>query len=439
MGQQPPATAERCRLLLEHWCSGLTLSGRERSLFAGQLAQLERQLGRLQRRQLRLAVFGRVGVGKSSLLNALLGEPLFATDVAHGCTRRQQIAPWLQPIPGLDGLELVDTPGIDEIAAPGRARLAARVALGADLVILVIDADLSSVELEAIVPLAASGKPLLLVLNRCDCWPAAELQQLIASIRSRLPAALALEPIAVAAAPRQAELLADGRVRSRPGPPRIEPLRQRLIELLTDQGVLLLALNSLAAAERLQQALQRQRLRSCRQAADSLIGRYAALKATGVAANPLPLLDLAAGLACDTALVVQLAQLYGLPLGGASARQLAARLSGHNSLLAGAQLAIQTLLGGIKQLLLVAAPLTAGLSLAPAAPVALAQVALAVHTTRLTGRLAARALLRSANRRHSPGALMRRLAQTDPQLRQWLLGWSGAHGRQPKPGRAPLP
>ena len=131
--------------------------------------------------------------------------------------------------------------------------------------------------------------------------------------------------------------------------------------------------------------------------------------------------------------------MHGLPLGGASARQLAARLSGHNSLLAGAQLAIQTLLGGIKQLLLVSAPLTAGLSLAPAAPVALAQVALAVHTTRLTGRLAARALLRSANRRHSPGALMRRLAQTDPQLRQWLLGWSGAQGRQPEPGRAPLP
>jgi hypothetical protein len=62
MGQQPPATAERCRLLLEQWCSGLTLSGRERSLFAGQLAHLERQLRRLQRRQLRLAVFGRGGV-----------------------------------------------------------------------------------------------------------------------------------------------------------------------------------------------------------------------------------------------------------------------------------------------------------------------------------------------------------------------------------------
>ena len=47
-------------------------------------------------------------------------------------------------------------------------------------------------------------------------------------------------------------------------------------------------------------------------AAQALIGRYAALKATGVAANPLLLLDLAGGLALDTALVLQLCQLYGI-------------------------------------------------------------------------------------------------------------------------------
>ena len=67
-----------------------------------------------------------------------------------------------------------------------------------------------------------------------------------------------------------------------------------------------------------------------------------------------------------------------------------------------------------------AAPITGGLSLAPAAPVALAQAALAVHTTRLTGRLAAAELLRSAQRGGRPGALLRRLALTDPQVRLWL-------------------
>ena len=420
LNPETPATPERCQLLLARWRAELRLSGRERSVFAGALAGLDRQLARLEERRLRVAVFGRVGVGKSSLLNALLGEPAFATDVAHGCTRRQQAAPWRQRVRGLRAVELVDTPGIDEIAAAGRARLAARLARGADLVLLVIDGDLTRVEREALLPLAASGKPLLLVLNRSDCWPAAELEPLLASIRRRLPTGLALEPIAVAAAPRQAALLADGRVRSEPAAPRIAPLRTALLELLEQQGELLLALNTLASAERLQQQLEQWRLGSRRRQAQTLIGRFAVLKATGVAANPLLVLDLAGGMACDTALVLQLSQLYGLPMGRQAARELLTRLSGHNALLGGAQLGIQAVLGGIKQLLVGAAPLTGGLSLAPAAPVALAQAALAVHGTRLMGRLAAAELLRSAQRRPGPAALRERLAQSDPAVRRWL-------------------
>ena len=418
---QVPATPERCRLLLEQWRSQLQLSGREQSQLGGQLQALDHQLDRLQQRRLRVAVFGRVGVGKSSLLNALLGQAAFATDVAHGCTRHQEARAWDQPIAGLAQVELVDTPGIDEIAAAARARLAARVALSSDLVLLVLDGDLTSVEHDALSPLLASGKPLLLVLNRCDCWSEQQQTALIASIQRRLPvAARHLELIPVAAAPRQPELLADGRVRSVTQPPRVNPLRRALVDLLEQHGELLLALNALAGAERFHLALQRWRLGASRQAAQSLIGRFAAIKATGVAANPLVLLDLAGGLACDTALVLQLCQLYDLPMGGTGARQLLQRLSGHNALLGGAQLAIQLALGALRQLLLLGAPFTAGLSLASAAPVALAQAALAVHTTRLTGRLAAAELLRGAQRGGRPGALLRRLAQSDPQVRLWL-------------------
>ena len=120
---QVPATPERCRLLLEQWRSQLQLSGREQSQLGGQLQALDLQLDRLQQRRLRVAVFGRVGVGKSSLLNALLGQAAFATDVAHGCTRHQEARTWAQPVAGLAQVELVDTPGIDEIAAAARARL----------------------------------------------------------------------------------------------------------------------------------------------------------------------------------------------------------------------------------------------------------------------------------------------------------------------------
>ncbi len=424
----PPA-AERCRQLLARWRSGLVLSGREQAALAPELASLDRQLERLRRRRPRVAVFGRVGVGKSSLLNALLGEEHFATDVAHGCTRRQQQQAWGQPLAGLEGVDLVDTPGIDEIAAAARSRLAARVAVGADLVLLVIDSDLTVMDAEALDDLLASGKPLLLVLNRSDCWPEAEREALLASIGRRLPAgARSLRPLAVAAAPRAARLRADGRVRSEPAPPRVEPLRRELTGLLERHGELLLALNALRAADRFSQALHRCRLRHGRRQAQGLIGRFAALKATGVAANPLLLLDLAGGLACDSALVIQLCQLYGLPMTRGGARALLTRLSGHNALLGGAQLGLQLLLGGLRQLLLVAAPLSGGLSLAPAAPVALAQAALAVHTTRRTGRLAAAELLRSTTAAGQPGALLRRLVRQDPETRRWLGEWQQEGG-----------
>lgn len=426
----PPA-AERCRQLLARWRSGLVLSGREQAALAPELASLDRQLERLRRRRPRVAVFGRVGVGKSSLLNALLGEEHFATDVAHGCTRRQQQQAWGQPLAGLEGVDLVDTPGIDEIAAAARSRLAARVAVGADLVLLVIDSDLTVMDAEALDDLLASGKPLLLVLNRSDCWPEAERDALLASIGRRLPAgARNLRPLAVAAAPRAARLRADGRVRSEPAPPRVEPLRRELTGLLERHGELLLALNALRAADRFSQALHRCRLRHGRRQAQGLIGRFAALKATGVAANPLLLLDLAGGLACDSALVIQLCQLYGLPMTRGGARALLARLSGHNALLGGAQLGLQLLLGGLRQLLLLAAPLSGGLSLAPAAPVALAQAALAVHTTRRTGRLAAAELLRSTTAAGQPGALLRRLVRQDPETRRWLGEWQQEGGER---------
>ncbi|MFL0727526.1 MAG: DUF697 domain-containing protein [Prochlorococcus sp.] len=436
-----PSTPERCRLLLSQWHSQLSLNQRENHQLTGELLALNRQLKRLEQRRLRIAVFGRVGVGKSSLLNALLGEDFFATDVAHGSTRHQQAVDWCQPINNLDSVELVDTPGIDEIAAAGRARLAARVAMQADLVLLILDSDLTSVEAAALKTLLKSGRPVMLVLNRCDCLSLEQRNALLASIRRRLPAAARqLQLLAVAAAPRKAQLRADGRIRSNTCPPQIESLRKTLINLLTEQGELLLALNALRQADRFYQALKRGRLQRSKAAAQGLIGRFAAIKASGVAVNPLVLLDLAGGLACDTALVMQLCQLYGLQIGGPAARQLLSRLSGHNALLGGAQLGIQLALGAVRQLLVLAVPFTGGLSLAPAAPVALAQAALAVHTTQRTGRLTAREILRSSQRHQAqPGALLRRLAASDPQVRRWLVDWPEITANEPRQLQALLP
>jgi len=421
----PPSSTVRCRQLLQRWRNELCLGGREQGLLAGELRQLDRQLQRLESRTVRVAVFGRVGVGKSSLINALIGEQLLATDVAHGCTRRQRAVLWPQAIDGLAAVELIDTPGIDEIETAGRARLATRVAMGADLVLLVIDSDLTRIDRDALDTLLHCGKPVQLVLNRSDRWSAQELPALLRSIQQRLPRELPLT--AVAAAPRRPVLDGQGRARSEPAAPRIAALSQRLIRQLSGEGELLLALHALRLADRFQQAHHQLRLRQHRRSAQGLIGRYAAAKATGVAMNPLIAIDLAGGLACDTALVMQLCQLYGLPMAPTSARRLLRTVTTQNALLGGVQLGLSAL----KQLLLLLVPFSGGASLAPAAPVALAQAAVAVHSTRRTGVLVAEQLLR--RRGGQPGALLRRLAQADPVVAHWLQRWpaSAASDLQP--------
>ena len=80
----PPASIDRCWQLLQRWRGELQLTRREQGVLAGSLVVLDRQLQRLRQRRLRIAVFGRVGVGKSSLINALVGADVMETDVDHG-------------------------------------------------------------------------------------------------------------------------------------------------------------------------------------------------------------------------------------------------------------------------------------------------------------------------------------------------------------------
>ena len=144
-------------------------------------------------------------------------------------------------------------------------------------------------------------------------------------------------------------------------------------------------------------------------------------------------------MAADAALVAQLSQLYGLSLDSRGTRALLGRVGGQNALLGATALALQGVLAALRQLLLLAAPLSGGLSLAPAAPVALAQAALAVHTSRRTGRLVAQELLRTAAAAGQPGALLRRLTHQDPEVRRWLGDWRGGASSPGDPGVELLP
>jgi len=409
---------------LQNWRGSLRPSLREQAAVAEALEGFDHQLQRLGDGILRLVVLGRVGVGKSSLLNALLGEARFRTDAVHGSTRVAQEATWSLPLRQLAAVRLVDTPGLDEVDGGRRAALAQELASGADLVLLVLDGDLTTPELAAVEQLRHRGKPFLLVVNGADRRSAADRRDLERSLRRRL-AHLLPDPTLIwtAAAPHRPQLQADGRVRSVAGPPQLEDLQQHLGHLLEQQGELLLCLNTLDQADAVAARLLDLRLSLRQGAARRLIGQWAALKAAGLAASPLGWLDLAGSAAADAALVNQLCRLYGIALGPRERRRLLRRIGTNGAWISGSQLGLQALLGGVKQLLLLLAPASAGLSLMPAAPVALAQAALAVQGSRLTGRETARQLLLGARQGPlRPASLRRRLLRDNPSARHWLAG-----------------
>src|SRR5579875_399491 len=148
------------------------LMAQARDEIAGLLAGAES--GRILREGLRVAIVGRPNVGKSSLLNALLGvERAIVTPIAG--TTRDTVEEAAQ-INGV-ALHLVDTAGLtatdDPVERLGveRSRTAAREA---DLLLLTVDVSQPLTELDGQVAtdlhalLGEEGAPVILVMNKAD-------------------------------------------------------------------------------------------------------------------------------------------------------------------------------------------------------------------------------------------------------------------------------
>jgi GTP-binding protein len=117
-----------------------------------------------------VAVVGRPNVGKSSLVNRVLGRREAIVQETPGVTRdrRSFSAEWA----GMR-FELVDTGGLEPGATGLEARIAeqAQVAMAAaDLILFVVDATTGPTQddLDVAVPLRRAGAPVLVVVNKVD-------------------------------------------------------------------------------------------------------------------------------------------------------------------------------------------------------------------------------------------------------------------------------
>ena len=309
-------------------------SADERESLARDLDQLHAMAEKLASGRVEIVVFGEISTGKSALINALVGEAVAAVSVRGGWTKDVWNVNWNGAgycVPGHDHslLVLIDTPGLNEVDGAERATMAREAAQKADLVIFATDSDLNEVEYSALVELAASHKPILLVLNKADLYPPEELDQLLSLFRGTRLAGV-VEPANILTAkadPRQVEYIiesADGRTRSewRKPAPDVAALRERILDVLALEGNELVALNAAMYAADRSDRMGALRVRMRNEKATAAIWSFAALKAIGVASNPLAVADVIGGTAVDAVMVVTLGKIYGIEITTANAREL---------------------------------------------------------------------------------------------------------------------
>jgi hypothetical protein len=344
---------------------------------------VQAMLDKLDHGHLHLSALGRVSTGKSSLLNALIGEEKFSVSPVHGETRYSSMQAWSEQQVG--GVFLIDTPGLDEAGGEDRESLAKEVAGRSDLIIFVIDGDITDTELDALKTAIAEGRPILLALNKSDLYTSTERDALLRSVRDKTRGII--EPqyvIAVAAQPRPqiiVEVDADGNEREieRHREPDIGLLRLKLWEIIEAEGKTLAALNASLFAADLSDQVGRRILAARRELGEKLVRTYCVSKGIAVAFNPIPVADLFAAAFIDVGMVVHLSKVYDLPLNQKEAGSIVKVIGAESAALMGTVWALHFVSSALKVGTIgLSTILTAG-----------AQGAIAYYSTYLVGQAAA--------------------------------------------------
>jgi GTP-binding protein Era len=359
-----------------------TIPATVRAELSAEFDEIDAISRKLRDEEVHIAAFGRVGVGKSSLLNALLHKKEFSTSPLHGETREEARASWHSLKEG--HLILIDTPGIDELDGDGREQLARDISRRADIILMLCDGDLTETEFNALREFCEARRTVLLVLNKSDRYTDTELELLVQSLRERCASFLTPERvIAAAAEPRPDIVIRTGDNGEetefrRPREPVVADLKGTLWDLLEKQGKSLAALNAAIFASELDEKVATRIVEARRSVAEKIIRKYCIGKGLVVAINPVPIADLLAAAGTDIAMVIHLGEVYGFSLSRREASKLLITISAQLLALMGAYWGMNLVSSALKTA-------SAGLSTALTAA---AQGALAWYATYVTGKMA---------------------------------------------------
>lgn len=293
------------------------------------VTEARHELEELDRRRVgetvRVAVFGEMSTGKSSLIRALVPDARVATGILGGTTGELTTYQWQSPAG--DNLELTDCPGFNQ-ADGGENRAAREEAQRAHLVLFVAHGDLTRAEWHALELLQSLGKPLVVALNKMDRYSRQEQRELQARIAQRLPKKTPLVRVTAGGEQERIRRLADGTetVEIVERPPDLRELRRALQSELDRRGADLGQQRDhavfLLTASKLHQAVSEQR----QDAAEALVERYSRRAIFGAMAAIAPGSDLVIQGALISGLVRELAALYNVPVRDVNVEQLVALL-----------------------------------------------------------------------------------------------------------------
>lgn len=331
------------------------LSAKSREILAEDRRQLNRIIEKLEQQQFHIAVFGRVSVGKSSLLNALLGETHFSTGVLHGETKETAGIEWT--VYQDHALHFIDTPGIDEYDGKVREDIAKQAVTAADMVLFVVDGDLTQIEFNALCHAKSLVKSLIVIVNKCDRLTPLEIEQIRAGIGKKLQNISESDTIPlhfVAADPRTKDIIrvaADGTetVETIKPDSHIDELKAQIWQQLNDSGHQLQALSAAMFATQITGKMGEEIVTARADVTADIIRKYCIGKALAVGLNPIPLLDVSVVVG-DIAMIKHLGSVYGFDINSKEAGSLMKSIIAELGLVLGTSFGIQALSSVLKGL-----------------------------------------------------------------------------------------
>jgi hypothetical protein len=201
--------------------------------------------------------------------------------------------------------------------------------------IFVTAGDLTNSEYCELDRLAGLGKRVILAFNKTDLYLPSDREHVLTKMQERTQHFLAaMDIVAIAAQPIPIKVrqYANAEASERHDalqewwedvPPDVSPLKERIEEILSNEWEDLLIHNTHLQIKNLLQEINGTIHQERRQDASTIISRYQLVAATTVFANPIPAIDLLAGAAINTQMLIDLAKIYDRPLNFQQAQQFA--------------------------------------------------------------------------------------------------------------------